>query len=50
MLEGTWAKPWVRFMTIAVAYGLGISLFRQIVVPHLLLLTGAHVSGAAAGA
>lgn len=44
MLEGAWAKPWVRFIAIAVAYGLGISLFRQIVIPHLLLLTGAHVA------
>lgn len=44
MLEGAWAKPWVRFVAIAVAYGLGISLFRQIVIPHFLLLTGVHVA------
>jgi two-component system, NarL family, sensor histidine kinase FusK len=44
MLEGAWAKPWVRFVAIAVAYGLGISLFRQIVIPHFLFLTGVHVA------
>jgi glucose-6-phosphate-specific signal transduction histidine kinase len=44
MLEGAWAKPWVRFIVVAVAYGLGISLFRQIVIPHFLLLTGVHLA------
>ena len=44
MLEGAWAKPWARFIAIAAAYGLGISLFRQIVIPHFMLLTGAHVA------
>lgn len=44
MLEGAWAKPWVRFMAIAAGYGVGISIFRQIVIPHFLLLTGVHLA------
>ena len=44
MLEGPRAKAWLRQVGIAVVYGLGMTLLRQVVVPHWVLLTGVHLS------
>ena len=44
MPQGTRAKAWMRQATIAAGYGCGIALFRQAVVPHLLLITGVHLA------
>ncbi|HWX64865.1 MAG TPA: MASE1 domain-containing protein [Rhodanobacter sp.] len=43
MQEGPQAKTWLHHIVIAVVYGVGVTLLRQVVVPHWVLLTGVHL-------
>jgi glucose-6-phosphate-specific signal transduction histidine kinase len=44
MQGGFWAKAWTRNLTIAVAYCAALVLFRQLSIPHWIILTGFHLS------
>lgn len=44
MQGGLWANAWTRNLTIAVAYGAALVLFRQLSIPHWIILTGFHLS------
>lgn len=44
MGKGLWEHAWVRHVTVAVTYGLFISLFRGITFPHYMLICGVHVA------
>jgi two-component system, NarL family, sensor histidine kinase FusK len=41
---GMTANTWLRHLAVAVAYGLGTTLFRQGLIPHWMLLCGFHLS------
>lgn len=38
------ANIWLRHIAIAMLYGVGVTLFRQMLIPHWVLLTGFHLS------
>ena len=44
MQGGFWANAWTRNITIAVAYCVALVLFRQLSIPHWIILTGFHLS------
>lgn len=44
MQGGFWANAWTRNLAIAVAYGAALVLFRQLSIPHWIILTGFHLS------
>jgi two-component system, NarL family, sensor histidine kinase FusK len=41
---GMTANTWLRHIAIAVVYGIGVTLFRQVLIPHWVLLSGFHLS------
>lgn len=44
MQGGFWSNAWIRNLTIAVAYCTALVLFRQLSIPHWIILTGFHLS------
>jgi glucose-6-phosphate-specific signal transduction histidine kinase len=44
MQVGLQARAWLGHIAVAVCYGIGVSLFRQVIVPHYVLLCGVHVA------
>ncbi|RDS82407.1 MASE1 domain-containing protein [Dyella psychrodurans] len=44
MQGGLWANIWVRSFAIAAAYCAAIVLFREMSIPHWIILTGFHLS------
>jgi two-component system, NarL family, sensor histidine kinase FusK len=44
MREKLGANDWWRQLIVAVGYGIGVSLVRQLDVPHFVLLCGVHVA------
>lgn len=44
MQKDGWANAWFRHATVALAFALGTSLFRTMIIPHWVLLCGFHLS------
>lgn len=44
MGNGSRGSTWWRYATVAVAYGLGASLFRWVLIPHWLIVAGLNLS------
>ena len=44
MQKDRWASAWFRYTAVAVAFAIGTSLFRAMIIPHWVLLCGFHLS------
>jgi glucose-6-phosphate-specific signal transduction histidine kinase len=44
MLQGLRARAWLCHVAVAVAYGIGLTIFRAVSIPHWVILTGFQLS------
>lgn len=44
MQKDRWANAWFRHIAVALAFAVGTSLFRAMIIPHWVLLCGFHLS------